>query len=237
VALRASEREGIKLDVASAVLRDLMTETSRTEFGYATYYVGTRQQLTRAGIPDDKLPSGRKEVRFRADGRDAIARAKGALFELEIHWDEYGPGHYSAEHPALSEIARMISITISRFLRKNPVDGERDEINTEELIRWGAEDYRLPPDRRFKLSKNFALDLFAGPQSALWAAIKGAEIFAINPPRQDAPERRRKPSPVARARLVEAAKADTQVQALIASAVDKTTKRKLRSQPPAAAND
>lgn len=179
---RASEREGFKLDVKSAALRDLMTEQSKMPFGYATYYSGTQAELTKAGIPEYLFPRHDRRVAFRVNEQDAFIQRKGSAHELTLHWDHNGPRHYGASHPALAEIARMVWISIYYWLEIGPLD-KTNEVPTQKLINCErAEDYRLPPSKRFKFSNGFRESLF-GLTSELHREILNAEIMPLEPPK------------------------------------------------------
>lgn len=179
---RASEREGFKLDVKSAALRDMMTEQSRMPFGYATYYSGSQAELTKAGIPEYLFPRHDRRVAFRVNEQDAFIQRKGSTHELTLHWDHNGPWYYDASHPALAEIARMVWISIYRWLEIGPLD-KTNEVPTQKLINCeGAVDYRLPPSKRFKFSNGFHASLF-DLTSELRRRIMNAEIMPLDPPK------------------------------------------------------
>lgn len=183
--LRASEWEGLQLDVGTEALRDLMTEQSRRAWGWSCFYVGTRAELTHAGIPVDLFPVRNKRTAIRVNGQSAyLQQHPGNTFELELQFTQGLPRQSGATHPALAELARMVLCEVSWWLDSGErVDGyrETDEIAVRKLIECkAAVDYRLPSTKRFKFApgeKERILDL----AQAIYLAIQTAEVVPIEP--------------------------------------------------------
>lgn len=134
-----------------------MTEQSRVgrgDVGWATFYLGTGPELVAAGIPAYVLPRDNKRHKLRINARETIIQKKGDRFELMLTWDYNGPWYYSATHPALSELARMILIAVSYWTETGERDKHylpTDEVPTKKLLEYqSAVDYRLPAHKRFR---------------------------------------------------------------------------------------
>jgi hypothetical protein len=85
--------------------------------------------------------------------------------------------YYSAAHPALTELARMIHCNISYWI--NDVDWNSDEIQTQKLLECDrAVDYRLPAHKRFRFASGFRSELLA-IQGHLYNVINSAEIMPL----------------------------------------------------------
>lgn len=187
---RASEREGIKLEVSrlterGRALGNLMMEQSRTEGCWETFYLGSQAEFVGAGVPEYLFALHDRPVKFRANSQDACIQRKGRTYELTLHWDHLGPAYLSAEHPALSELARMIHCDVHYWLTSARDYGLDDtlEVPVEKLLADGrATDYRLPENKRFRFAKGFRSQIFS-LASALYHAVKNAEIM----PMQTAP--------------------------------------------------
>lgn len=177
--MRVSEREGIKLEVSTLSargreLRDLMTEQSRRDGGWATYYTGTQAQFVKAGIPEYLFAAHGKTVRFRANSQDAFLQRKGSFYDLTLHWDNSGPWYFSAEHPALHELARMVHIDVGWWI------GRDDEVPVQNLLDdERAVDYRLPRTKRFRYAKGERRRL-SNLLGELYHAIKNTEILPLD---------------------------------------------------------
>jgi hypothetical protein len=98
-------------------LRPLMIEHSRTEAGgYLTVYAGVRGEFLAAGVPPEFLPAaGSAEFEIRRKGSSNLLRATMSVIgidrlELEIDWANEMP--YDDGHPAICELARMVSIDL-----------------------------------------------------------------------------------------------------------------------------
>jgi hypothetical protein len=129
---RSSQRErGIELELGyPGKLRPLMIEHSRTEAGeYLTVYSGVRGEFLSAGVPSEFLPatgSVEFEIRYEKGNSSNLLRATMNVIgidrlELEIDWAHRMPYNYG--HPAICELARMISIDLgfySRNYRSSP---------------------------------------------------------------------------------------------------------------------
>ena len=182
VPVRASERGGFSLNVKAAALRDLMTEQSRTPGGYATYYSGTQTELINAGIPEYLFPKNDNRARIHITNhagyhQDGCIQRKGQIYELTLRWDGNGPWYFSAEHPALSEIARMIHINAHSWIETD--DFQSNEVPTQKLLECNAAtDYRLPAHKRFKFGPGFRRAMFSYIDQ-IHHAIKCAEIMPI----------------------------------------------------------
>lgn len=120
---RASQRaRGIDLELGyPGKLRPLMIEHSRTEQGgYITVYAGVRGEFLSAGVPSEFLPAaGSVEFEIRHE-RSNLLRATMSVIgidrlELEIDWAHEMPSEYG--HPAICELARMISIDLGFYYR------------------------------------------------------------------------------------------------------------------------
>lgn len=185
--VRASERNGITIDAKSNSLRDLMTEQSKNAWGYSTFYICTAPQLVEAGLPAKMLPVGDRKKKFIANGRDASIRRVGDLFELELTWDSRGPQYHDAHHPALGELARMFHIDSHYWLKHEDHldymfsdDERKNEVPVNKLINdRRATDYRLPPSKRFKFSKDLSNEFFSY-LSHIYHEIRGAEIMPLS---------------------------------------------------------
>jgi hypothetical protein len=122
---RASQRtRGIELELGyPGKLRPLMIEHSRTEAGgYLTVYVGVRGEFLSAGVPPEFLPAaGSVEFEIRCERHSSnLLRATMSVIgvdrlELEIDWADEMP--YDCGHPAICELARMISIDLGLYYR------------------------------------------------------------------------------------------------------------------------
>jgi hypothetical protein len=114
---RASQRaRGVELELGyPGKLRPLMIEQSRTEEGgYITVYAGVCGEFLAAGVPPQFIPTeGSAEFEIRRNHKADTLRATmnaidGDRLELEIDWGFEMPYMYG--HPAICEIARMMSI-------------------------------------------------------------------------------------------------------------------------------
>jgi hypothetical protein len=189
-ARRASQRErerGIDLKLEyGGNLRPMMIEHSRTEEGqYITVYAGSHGEFLAAGIPSHLLPSdGSVEFKIR-HWRDCLLRATMSntgvdRWELEIDWGDKMP--YDAGHPAICELARMISIDLHFYFRecRNVSSGTPD---LEHPIRTLLADERAVDFRPRKGAPNLQIsaDFYAHLQNtAEWArmqVLKYGEVF------------------------------------------------------------
>lgn len=122
---RASQRaHGIELELGyPGKLRPLMIEQSRTEEGgYITVYAGVRGEFLSAGVPSEFLPAGGSvefEIRHKREPSNLLRATMSVIgidrLELEIDWAEEMPYDYG--HPAICELARMISIDLGFYYR------------------------------------------------------------------------------------------------------------------------
>ena len=180
---RASERQhpGIKLDAKAPALRDLMTEQSRVrrgDIGWATFYSGSAADLVKAGLPPAVLPTDGKRHKLRINARDAFIQKNGGRFELTLTWDGRGPWYYSATHPALSELARMILISVCYWQNTCELD-RTDEVPTKKLLSCErAVDYRLPGSRRFRFGPG-TQDRISSLAQQIYHELHNSEIFPL----------------------------------------------------------
>lgn len=175
----AAERGGFKMDVKAAALRDLMTEQSKQDGRWATFYTGTGVELAKAGFPEHRLPRDKKQMKLRINGNDAYIQRIDGAFELTLTWDYRGPWYLSAEHPALSEIARMLLIDMSNWTGRWNSETREVEVPIDRLVSDGrAVDYRLPASKRFKFGPDFHAEMF-NLTGQLYNAIKQAEIMPL----------------------------------------------------------
>lgn len=181
---RASEREGIAVDLTAPGMRDLMTEQSIVKGGWATFYTGTAAQFSALGIPVSSLPPAGKRRRLQVSGMPASIESKGAAFELTLHWGMSHPARKDAAHPALCELSRMLHIAIcywSETGERDDLNRRTDEVPTAKLIACPqAVDYRLPPARRFRFGPGVQRRIW-GLQSQMYMLIRTAEIFPMEP--------------------------------------------------------
>lgn len=199
--LRASQREGLAIDCSARALRDLMTEQSKLGEKWATYYEGSRSDFAAAGFPDDVFPDGpSREIRI--NGQVANLARKGAVYELEIIWHERSPYYHGANHPALSELARMMSVDASWWLGFV----SDDEIPVHRMAECErASDYRLPASKRFKLARGEKAAMFRY-FDLLRHYINNAEILPMAPAAATPPAHRGNVLPISAASRLRAAR-------------------------------
>jgi hypothetical protein len=239
ISRKAASRVELDLGIGiEKALRGLMISQRKDDGGFVTVYRGSRAEFIEAGIPAAVIdqPTARTPYEFRTDGRDAELARTAESLELTLHWPDHSPWYYDAGHPALDEISRMIRISAGMWLRgrTSEVDYRRTMVQTDFLLNSEQSDYRQPRTRKYRLDGEEVMRL-ENIISHLCAEIARADVWLVEVPPVVKSRPRRKPSPAARAKLAEAAKNDTQVQALIASAVDKAAKRKPRRGSPDAA--
>jgi len=162
-----------------------MTEQCRCKGGWATYYSGDRKELIAMGFPENMFPQSTRRKHLRINGRDAYIQRKDAAYELTLYWDHNGPWYFSAEHPALSELARMTIIDFNYWIEPFGMGGrdkeEPNEVPTHKLIACeAAVDYRLPANKRFKFSNGLKQQI-SNLADQIYYAIRTAEIMPIEP--------------------------------------------------------
>jgi hypothetical protein len=179
-----------------------MIEQSRTEEGgYITVYAGVRGEFLAADVPPHLIPaegSVEFEIRRRLDAQ--LLRATMSLisvgrWELEIDWGDEVPREDG--HPAICELARMISIDLG-YWYSGPVLSAPDlEQPIKELLAdERAVDFRPSKDApRLQISAGFYAQLSAIARQAYLQVHAYGEVFPV-PAQVKAVEPKRKESPV-----------------------------------------
>lgn len=184
-AKRMSERLGLEINTKAHVLRDAMSEQSRTKSGWATYYDLTATQLGDVGIPDSFVPSDIRSRHFQVNGRPAVLKRVNGGFELMLTWDERGPSFHDSGHPALAELARMIHCGISYWSSTDELGPDHlptKEVPTRKLVDCDAAvDYRLGYERKFQFGPDVQTRIQI-LQGELYYLIRNAEIMPMRAP-------------------------------------------------------
>lgn len=175
---RASQRErerGIDLELGyPGNLRPMMIEQSLTTEGcYITVYHGSRAEFLAAGVPSHLVSSvGSVDFKIRRSNPEyAVLHATMIIigadrWELEIEWAKEIPGDYG--HPAICELARMISIDLGFYCRhhenypyapdlESPIRGLlADERAVDFRPRKGTPNLQISGEFFFKLQNIFS---------------------------------------------------------------------------------
>jgi hypothetical protein len=188
---RASQRaRGIELELGyPGKLRPLMIEHSRTEAdGYLTVYAGVRGEFLSAGVPPEFLPAAGSvqfEIRRKIDSSNLLRATMSVIgtdrLELEIDWADEMPGDYG--HPAICELARMISIDLGLYYRDYRSSSSAPDLEypiRELLADERAVDFRPRKGApALQISADFYVRLQNIASHARWQVHRYGEVFPV----------------------------------------------------------